>query len=217
MTVLELLILILSIYQLITPFPPLKIIAAPETHDDSMNSEITADWGDVVNVVYSLWLDEAHTIEKAGNINVVLEYIYLRRTKDEMIPEEVVNLFPESAKGKLKQIYVQPFINAIIGMRVNQEKNFTIKAEEHGLSDENFYYHIKILAILFDVSTLTTNIETSTSMSSLTPLTSSSSSKIESSVSTPEISSFPSYFLTILFLSVSAFIINKKKKKKEGK
>ncbi|MFX1282198.1 MAG: hypothetical protein ACFFB5_01025 [Promethearchaeota archaeon] len=126
------------------------------------------DYGDVLNVNYSLWLDEAHTIEKAGNIDVDLEYVYLRRTQDEKIPNTVVNQFPESAEESLKQIYVQPFINAMIGMRVNQEKDFMIKAEDHGLSDEDFYYHIKILAILYDASEHTT-IVTSTTTESSTP------------------------------------------------
>ncbi len=130
-----------------------------------------ADWGDVVDVNYSLWLDEQHTIPKEGNIDVDLQYIYLRRDPNEAVPSEVLAAFPQSVAQNLQQPYIQGFTNAIIGMRINQEKNFMIAAEDHDLSDEDFYYHIKLLTILYDVSehAATTTTTTTTIPGSSTP------------------------------------------------
>jgi FKBP-type peptidyl-prolyl cis-trans isomerase 2 len=113
------------------------------------------NWGDVVDVNYSLWLDEEHTIEKTGNINVDLNYIYLRKTQTESVPEEVSKSLPESAANGLQQTYLQAFINEIVGMKVNEIKNFMIAAED-AYGDEDLYYRIKLLVIHYDASEQTT-------------------------------------------------------------
>lgn len=110
-----------------------------------------ADYGDVVDVNYSLWLNEEHTIEKEGNINVNLRYIYLRRTQTENVPTKVYQAFPPDSQNKLQQPYLQAFIDAIIGMEVDETKDFMIPAED-AYGDEDLYYRIKILALLYDAS-----------------------------------------------------------------
>ncbi len=109
------------------------------------------DYGDVVDVNYSLWLDEGHQIEKEGNIDVNLRYIYLRRTQNEPVPSKVKNSFPSSVKQDLEQPYLQAFIDEIIGMEVDELKDFMIPADE-AYGDEDLYYRIKLLIIHYDAS-----------------------------------------------------------------
>jgi len=110
-----------------------------------------AEYGDVVDVNYSLWLDEEHTIEKTGNINKNLFYIYLRRTQTEPVPTEVSQAFPPDTYEQLQQVYLQKFIDAIIGMEVNEIKDFMIAAED-AYGDEDLYYRITLLALSYDAS-----------------------------------------------------------------
>lgn len=110
-----------------------------------------AEYGDVVDVNYSLWLDEAHTMPKAGNINKNLRYIYLRRTQTEPIPTEVTQAFPPDTYEQLQQVYLQKFIDAIIGMEVNEIKDFMIAAED-AYGDEDLYYRIKLLILRYDAT-----------------------------------------------------------------
>ena len=110
-----------------------------------------AGYGDVVDVNYSLWLDEEHTIEKLGNINKNLRYIYLRRTQTEPIPTEVSQAFPPDTYEQLQQVYLQKFIDAIIGMEVNEIKDFMIAAED-AYGDEDLYYRITLLTLRYDAS-----------------------------------------------------------------
>jgi hypothetical protein len=118
----------------------------------------TADYGDVVDVNYSLWLDEEHTIEKQGNINVNLRYIYLRRTQNEQVPTKVYKALPPDSDEELLQVYLQTFIDAIIGMEVDEVKDFMIAAED-AYGDEDLYYRIKVLALLYDASAQDTEEE----------------------------------------------------------
>lgn len=147
--ILEILFLVLVIQVIFTPVPPQKVIAIPKTND--RNPEVTADWGDVVDVNYSLWEDEQHTIEKENNIDVDLVYIYLRRNINVLVPTKVYNAFPPEAKDYLDQLYFQDFINAIIGMKVDQDKEFMIPAENVD-SDTDLYYKVRLLSILYDAS-----------------------------------------------------------------
>lgn len=138
---------------------------------DSAAAAVTASWGDVVDVNYSLWLDEDHTIEKPGSIsntNVDLHYIYLRRSQNELVPSKVLESFPESAAQELNISYLQNFIDAIIGMQVEQEKDFMITAEE-AYGEEDLYYDIKLLEILYDASEETPSETTTTTTSSTDP------------------------------------------------
>lgn len=111
----------------------------------------TVDYGDVVDVNYSLWLDEEHTMEKEDNINVNLRYIYLRRTETEPVPTKVYKALPPDSDEELLQVYLQAFIDAIIGMEVDEVKDFMIAAED-AYKDEDLYYRIKLLALLYDAS-----------------------------------------------------------------
>lgn len=111
----------------------------------------TADYGDVIDVNYSLWLDEEHTIEKQGNIDINLRYIYLRRTQTEQVPTKVYKALPPDSDEELLQVYLQAFIDAIIGMEVDEIKDFKIAAED-AYGDEDLYYRIKLLALLYDAS-----------------------------------------------------------------
>ncbi|UCG89837.1 MAG: hypothetical protein JSU57_05090 [Candidatus Heimdallarchaeota archaeon] len=129
----------------------------------------SADWGDVIDVNYSLWLDQDHTIEKEGNIDRDLLYVYLRKSPSDSVPSEVLNAFPKSVALDLNRTYLQNFIKVIIGMRVNQEKDFMIAAEDaYGVED--LYYHIKLLRILYDASehVITTTTTTTTATTTIT-------------------------------------------------
>lgn len=110
-----------------------------------------ADWGDVVDVNYSLWLDEEHTIEKTGNININLRYIYLRRSQVEQVPTKVYRAFPADSYEALRKVYLQAFIDEIIGMEVDGMKDFMIPAED-AYGDEDLYYRLKLIVILYDAS-----------------------------------------------------------------
>ncbi|MFX0014163.1 MAG: hypothetical protein ACFFB2_06710 [Promethearchaeota archaeon] len=110
-----------------------------------------ADWGDVIDVNYSLWLDEEHTIEKPGNIDVVLSYVYLRRNQNEKVPRDVYVALPAEVAADLQNVYLQSFIDAIIGMNVGENKDFMIPAED-AYGDEDLYYRIRLLKIHYDAS-----------------------------------------------------------------
>jgi hypothetical protein len=197
------------VMQVIFVCPPQKIYALADT-----TVGVIADWGDVVNVTYSLWLDPEHTIEVVDNIDVDLVYVYLRRNENEFVPSEVYKAFPPEAADYLQRIYYQQFIDAIIGMRENETKDFMIAAEDIA-GDEDQYYRIKLLAIVYDASGLTTNITTttfetaSTSITTLTPVT----SNFETRESIPELTSLPDFLLLILFLSLGTLITRKSKEK----
>ncbi|MFX0122793.1 MAG: hypothetical protein ACFFAE_04090 [Candidatus Hodarchaeota archaeon] len=121
------------------------------------NAAVLTDWGDVVDVNYSLWEDEEHQIPVQDNINKDLTFIYLRKSQNEPVPSKVKKLFPNYVI-ELEQTYLQQFINELIGMQINQEKEFMIPAE--GLpppyGDFDLNYHIKILAIRYDASVYAT-------------------------------------------------------------
>ncbi|MFW9902867.1 MAG: hypothetical protein ACFFFH_00925 [Candidatus Thorarchaeota archaeon] len=111
----------------------------------------TVEYGDVVDVNYSLWQDEEHTIEKEGNIDIDLHYIYLRRAQTEKVPAKVYRALPSDSVEELQQVYLQAFIDAIIEMKVDEVKNFMIAAED-AYGDEDLYYQIKLLTLLYDAS-----------------------------------------------------------------
>ncbi|MHA1969598.1 MAG: hypothetical protein ACW964_17595 [Candidatus Hodarchaeales archaeon] len=96
---------------------------------ENVTGAVTASWGDVVDVKYSLWEDAAHTIEVQGNIGVTLTYIY---------PEANPN-------------YLQAFKEAVIGMAENGEKEFMI-AKEDAYGDRDLYYHVELIKIWYDAS-----------------------------------------------------------------
>ena len=74
-------------------------------------------------------------------LNRELKYIYL--SKNETVPEEIRNLYPEANSG-----YLLKFKEALIGLAENEEKNFTIKSEDaYGEGDLHFY--VKMLSIIY--------------------------------------------------------------------
>lgn len=125
-----------------------------------VNAAITASWGDVVNVRYWLYTDAAHTEEVAGNINEVIDHIYLGRGFD--TPEEILDLYSDASSS-----YLEPFKEALIGMEVNQEKNFVIDASDHtytgALDGKDLYYVVILLEIVYDALDDTTTSTTTAS------------------------------------------------------
>ncbi len=136
--------------------PVYSAVAAPVA-----NSDVTADWGDVVDVKYSLWYDAAHTQEAPGNIGVTLTYIYL--SYGSTVPSEVSSLYPEANPN-----YLQAFKEAVIGLEENEEKDFVITKEElpTGYSEYDLYYHIELVKLWYDA-----NAESSTSITTTTSTT----------------------------------------------
>ncbi|MHA1215305.1 MAG: hypothetical protein ACTSR2_10495 [Candidatus Hodarchaeales archaeon] len=127
-------------------------------------AEVQADWGDVVDVNYSLWTDAAHTQPVQGNIDQTLEYIYL--SQGSTVPSSISALFPSANAA-----YLLKFKEAIIGLAVGEEKNFMI-AKEDPYGDQDLYYNIRLLKIHYDAS----GPEDSTSSSSETTTTTKQSS-----------------------------------------
>ena len=121
-----------------------------------------ADWGDVVDIIYSLYLDEEHTIPKDQlNLNNELDYIYLSR--DNTVPSDILEHYPQANAG-----YLPKFLEAIIGMQVNGEKAFKIAAAD-AYGDEDLYYDLKLLKIWYDASGSGTITSSATTTSSAIP------------------------------------------------
>ena len=172
-----------------------------------------SDWGDVVHVNYSLWLDPEHTIEVEGNIGVVLEYIYLRRSPSERVPREVFQALPVTADEYLQQIYLQAFIDEIIGMQVNEEKSFMIAAED-AYGDQDLFYHVTLLALVYDASAITSTSEFTSETSSTTSSIETTGIEFSTSESTtlPNITSLPDIFFIFSILFTSMIVIKRKRR-----
>lgn len=111
---------------------------------NTASAAITANWGDVVDVNYSLWTDPEHQNPKSGNIDVTLNYIYLSYGSE--VPPEVSSLYSEANPN-----YLTKFKEAVIGLEVNEEKEFMI-AKEDAYGNEDLYYRIKLYKIWYDAS-----------------------------------------------------------------
>ncbi|MFX0204485.1 MAG: hypothetical protein ACFFDT_00755 [Candidatus Hodarchaeota archaeon] len=191
-----------------------QITFSPSSIRSSPISGVTADWGDVVNVNSSLWLDVNHTIEVPGNIGLVLDYVYLRRSQTEQVPPEVYQALPMSAAEKLSLVYLQAFTDEIIGMHVNEEKSFMIAAAE-AYGDKDLFYNVTLLAIVYD-SSATTRTSDITSVSTSSIQSYLKSTTIESSTILPNITSFPDGFFTILLFFASFIMIKVKRRNKNN-
>ncbi|MHA1996414.1 MAG: hypothetical protein ACW97Z_17925, partial [Candidatus Hodarchaeales archaeon] len=124
------------------------------------SQENTADWGDIVNIRYTLYQDSNYTIEVPGNIDVELNYTYI--SIGETVPSDILALYPEANSS-----FLLGFEEAIIGMGVNQEKKFTIPSEEvNGTGD--LYYKIELLEIVYDASEFLTSTTTTTTTTTTT-------------------------------------------------
>lgn len=172
------------------------------------NSEETADWGDVVNVNFSLWLDAEHTIESTGNMGINLYYVYLRRSQTEQVPSEVYQALPADSADALLQVYLHAFIDEIIGMQIKEEKSFMIAAAD-AYGDEDLFYSVTLLAILYDASATTVS-KTTCSIPSFPTTTTS-----ETSALLPNITSFPDFFFTVLLFSASIIVVIERRKRKK--
>ena len=129
---------------------------------DYANAAVTADWGDIVDIIYSLYLDEEHTIPKNQlNLNNELDYIYLSR--DNTVPSDILKLYPQANAN-----YLPKFLEAIIGMQVDGEKAFKIAAAD-AYGDEDLYYDLKLLKIWYDASGTATTTSSATTTSLSTP------------------------------------------------
>jgi hypothetical protein len=126
------------------------------------NAAVLTDWGDVVDVKYSLWEDKEHNIPVEKNINQDLLYIYLRKSLNEPVPSKVKNSFSSTIEDQLEQTYLQQFINELIGMQINQEKEFVISAEDSPYGDYDLNYLVKLLAIRYDASAQVSEEESAT-------------------------------------------------------
>ncbi|MFX0085369.1 MAG: hypothetical protein ACFFAU_06820 [Candidatus Hodarchaeota archaeon] len=115
-----------------------------------------ADWGDVVNVIYSLYLDAAHTTPQPGNVNVDMyattgKYIYI--TSGSSVPTDVLGLYPQASAA-----YLTKFKEGIVGAELNVPKSFKINKENgyttpgHELYDKDLYFVVTLTQILYDAS-----------------------------------------------------------------
>jgi len=126
-----------------------------------VKAEVISDWGDVVDINYSLWEDAAHTIPISGNIDVDLTYIYLSTSST--VPASIQALFPQASAS-----YLLKFKEEIVGLVVGEQKNFMIAAAD-AYGDRDLYYLVEMLRIHYDASggdtseTVTTTTQTRTS------------------------------------------------------
>lgn len=125
------------------------IINIGVTSIQSGRAAIIADWGDVVDVNYSLWTDAAHTQPVTGNIDKVLPYICL--VKGQTVPPEVLALFPDATSSLLEN-----FKEELIGLELNKDKDFIIPSTEHPypgeLQGKNLYYRVRLIKMWYDAS-----------------------------------------------------------------
>ncbi len=123
-----------------------------------------ADWGDVVNVIYSLYLDAAHSTPVSGNVNAELNYIYI--TSGSSVPADVLKLYPQASAA-----YLTKFKEGIVGAELNVPKSFKINKEngytnpDDTLYDKDLYFIVTLTQILYDASEHSTSNNTATESS----------------------------------------------------
>ncbi|MHA1207249.1 MAG: hypothetical protein ACTSSO_06740 [Candidatus Hodarchaeales archaeon] len=127
---------------------------------NTSNAASTTDWGDVVDVNYSLWRDEEHTIEVAGNIDRDLPYIYL--STGSTVPQNVLDIYP-NAMATL----ILAFKEALIGLTENQQKDFKIDSAD-AYNDGDLYYRIILTKFWYDASDFTFTTEANTTQPNAT-------------------------------------------------
>lgn len=189
-------------------------IVSSVTYANSTVTTVTADWGDIVNVRYSLYLDAAHTVPVEGNIDQVIHYIYLSRGGT--IPGTILQLYPEASTS-----FLEGFKAGIVGMEVKQTKEIRIDAKDaypsssHPLYGEDLYFFVELLEILYDASyqmtsTVTISKTTTTSLHSNTT-TLSTTDHITDSSGAPSLTSMPGRLFVISILA-SLIVLRKKKR-----
>jgi hypothetical protein len=117
------------------------------------NAAVTTAYGDVVDVVYWLYRDAEHTnpigVPPNEQLNIPLPFVYLKQVETEAVPQHVLDFFPDN-NTELQQGYIQPFLDALIGIEENGEKDFMILEENTPYGDGDLYYHVWILQIRYD-------------------------------------------------------------------
>jgi hypothetical protein len=117
------------------------------------NAAAKANYGDVVDVIYWLYRDAAHTnpvgVYPNEQLNVPLPFVYLKQVETESVPQHVLDFFPDNVT-ELQQGYIQPFLDALIGIEENGEKDFMILEENTPYGDGDLYYHVWLLQIRYD-------------------------------------------------------------------
>jgi hypothetical protein len=133
----------------------------------TVTAATTADWGDVVNVIYSLYLDATHTTPVEGNVNVDMygetgKYIYI--TSGTSIPTEVLSQVAEASAT-----YLTKFKEGIVGAELNIPKSFKIDKQNgyrdppnHPLYDKDLYFVVTLTQILYDASDYSSSSDTTT-------------------------------------------------------
>ncbi len=103
--------------------------------------EVTANWGDIVNVDFSFTREEnsvhSDTINSLNNV-------YL--ATNDIVPGNILVLYPDASAS-----YLLKFKEAIVGMSVEEEKDFTI-ASEDAYGDGDLYCNVKLRTIVYDAS-----------------------------------------------------------------
>ena len=121
---------------------------------NTSNAAATTDWGDVIDVNYSLWRDEAHTIEQPGNIDRDLPYIYL--STGSTVPQNVLDIYPDAMAT-----LILAFKEALIGLTENQQKDFKIDSAD-AYNDGDLYYRIILTKFWYDASGFISTTERTT-------------------------------------------------------
>jgi hypothetical protein len=124
---------------------------------NTSNAAATADWGDVIDVNYSLWRDAEHTVEVAGNIDRDLPYIYLSTGSE--VPQDVLDIYPDAMAT-----LILAFKQALIGLAEDQQKDFKIdSADAYG--DGDLYYRVILTNFRYDSSSFTSTTVSNTTTS----------------------------------------------------
>lgn len=150
----------------------LVILGLFTLNSDSVKGAITADWGDIVNVRYSLYLDAAHQEPVSGNVDQPINNIYL--STGGTVPTNLEQLYPDTSAS-----YLGEFKAAIVGMEIEQTKQVKIDAENaytddpsHQLYGKDLYFVITLLTIVYDaiLNPTATTATTATTETSTNPI-----------------------------------------------
>jgi branched-chain amino acid transport system substrate-binding protein len=185
------------------------------TTTTTTNGVITANWGDVVDVVYWLYTDPGHNNAMEGQENILLDYMYLKQVETEPVPQHILDLFPDNVI-ELQTGYIQPFIDALIGIEENGEKDFVILEEDTPYNNGDLYYHVKLTRIRYDAVVEETSYPTSITTTTTTTTTSSGPTSTTETTTTTK-STTPvltsSWSLHVILLSLLMILPMRKIKK----
>ena len=169
-------------------------------------AEVNADWGDIVDVHYLRFTYSNYT-EVVEDNN--LSSIYL--STGSSVPTEILAKFPEANAD-----YILSFKEGIIGLGVNEKRNFT-SVNPYG-TGEDFYFAVTLNAIQYDASaeveTTTDKNDTTTTTTSTTTIRQETSTTQTTMTTIPGITPGFSFEVFILLGLLSTLIIGSKKTRK---